>query len=175
MGTIVALLANQAAPGLIRSMIFVGGLPAVTEKIRQRLTDRALEIRKQGMDGLGVRAVKGIFSKRFLTLEPESAALFAVLLESTPPEIYLLCLEELLRASADAVVAKVDIPCLTLTGSEDQYAPPEAVKRFGTLLPNPPAFVEMPACGHMPFLENPEGFAKEITGFLDQVLFRNSR
>lgn len=170
LGTIIALLAEQAAPGRLRSMIFVGGLPTVTRTIRERLGARAERIRKTGMAGIGAEAVAGIFSRRFLASNPETVALFASRLEANQPDEYLGCLEELLRADATPALGKINLPCLALTGTEDQYAPPEAVIRFGTGLSNPATYLELQACGHMPFLENPEAFAQEIGRFLDSVL-----
>ena len=55
------------------------------------------------------------------------------------------------------VVARVRVPCLCVTGTEDRYAPPAAVRAFADSIPGA-TYQELPGCGHMPFFEDPDGF-----------------
>ena len=166
MGTIIALLANAEAAGRLRSMIFANGLPQVTETITARLLARAGRIRSLGMAGMGTEAAAGVFSAQSQSSRPETVALFAAMLDAHPAQAYLECLDALIQASAWNVLPRVQVPCFTITGSEDSYAPPAEVKRFGAQLPDWRSLAELRGCGHMPFFENAEEFAFEIAGFL---------
>jgi 3-oxoadipate enol-lactonase len=166
MGTIIALLANAKAPGSMRSMIFAGGLPQPTERIRSRLSARAEKIRSKGMSGIGTEAAAGVFSPITQSSQPETVALFAALLDAHPAESYLESLEALIGSSAWSVLPSARLPCFTITGMEDSYAPPEEVRRFGAQLPDWRSSAELGGCGHMPFFENGEAFAAEVAGFL---------
>jgi pimeloyl-ACP methyl ester carboxylesterase len=168
LGTIIALKAYAAAPHLFRSLVFVGGLPAVNPAMRIRLEQRRLRIQAEGMAGLGWSAAAGVFSRATLEERPEIAAQYARAFEAIPPEEYLEVLDALLRADASHAVPSTAAPSLVLTGSEDAYAPPEDSRRFLSALPGARRGVEIRDCAHMPFLERPEAFSAEIANFLNQ-------
>jgi len=60
----------------------------------------------------------------------------------------------------------VRVPCLAVTGSDDQYAPPDAVAAFIQGLRGGAPLEVISACGHLPFLEQPAAFAGVIDAFL---------
>jgi 3-oxoadipate enol-lactonase len=165
MGTIIGL--RLAARMRLRSLLCVGGLPAVTPANHKRLSERAALIRAQGMAGLAWRVAEGNFSKSTLSQRPEIAALFGRLWESQSAETYLEGLDSLLAADAGPFLAHAAMPCLVLRGAEDGYAPAEESRRFAAALPGPVRFVELEGCAHMPFLEAPEAFAAAIADFLE--------
>lgn len=167
MGTLVTLLAIAQAPQAMHSALFAGGLPQPIEMIRHRLAGRAEKIKAQGrIVGIGQEASSGVFSVKSRKTKPEAVALFAALLDAQPADIYVQCLEALIHASAWPVVDKVALPTLTMTGSEDPYAPPAEARRMAEAFRLPSRYVEFPDCGHMPFFECPEVFAEEIRSFL---------
>lgn len=166
LGTILALRMYAAAPDRIGSLICVGGLPSVRPAMRKRLQARRERILSGGMAGLGWEAAEGVFSGATLRGNPEVAALFARGLEACDPREYLEVLDTLLAAGAEDVLPVAAAPCLVLTGSEDAYAPPADTRRFAAALPGRVRGVEMVGCGHLPFLESPRLFAREIGAFL---------
>lgn len=169
MGTILALKAWQAWPEHIHALIFVGGLPEARPLIRERLSARADEIARDGMGGWGPRVSAGVFARATLDRQPELVALFERLFETEDAGRYVRCCEILLGASAAAVVPGVRIPCLSVTGADDQYAPPDLVDSFMRQVPGPCRVQVMPGCGHLPFLEAPDAFADLVRSFLQTV------
>jgi len=165
MGAIIGL--RLAAQVRLRSIISVGGLPAVTPANRKRLSERASLIRMQGMRGFASRVAEGNLSKSTLSQKPELAAMFGGLWESQPAEAYLESLDSLLAADAGPFLAHATMPCLVLRGAEDGYAPAEESRRFASMLPGPVRYLELEGCAHMPFLEDPEAFAAAIADFPD--------
>ncbi len=166
MGTIVGLHAAAAWPESIRGLLFAGGLPEARPLIRERLTERARAVARDGLAGLGPVAAAANFSPASLARQPELAGLFARLFELQDPVCYVACCRILIDASAAAAVAQVRVPCLSISGGDDQYAPPDLVARFLGGLQCTHQQVVIPECGHLPFLEAPDAFAGAARPFL---------
>jgi len=166
MGTIVALKVYARIPGRVRSLIFVGGLPAPLPEVRARLRDRAALARSSGMAAVAPTIIPIVFARRSLDAIPDNVAMFERLLAGSDPEGYAQTAEALADASAADVVAGVRIPCLCVTGTEDRYAPPAAVRAFAGSIPGG-RFRELPGCGHMPFFEAPDAFDRVVDDHRD--------
>ena len=168
MGTIVALHVYARIPDRIRSLIFVGGLPAPLPEAQARLRDRAALARSAGMAAVAPTIVPVVFARRSLDAIPDKVAMFQRLLAQSDAEGYAQTALALAAASAVEVVPRVRVPCLCVTGTEDRYAPPAAVRRFASSIPGA-EYRELPDCGHMPFFEAPDAF-NGIVDDLDSVL-----
>jgi pimeloyl-ACP methyl ester carboxylesterase len=169
MGTIVALKAWEAWPALIGSLVFVGGLPEPRPAIRERLAARAADVRANGIAGWGARAAPGNFSAATVERNPELIALYARLFDAQAPDDYAACCDILCGASATRIVPTVRVPCLAITGADDQYASPADVRGFMEAIPAPHREAVIPDCGHLPFLEAPEAFAGTVSAFLESA------
>jgi pimeloyl-ACP methyl ester carboxylesterase len=168
LGTILGLEVWRHRPDLVRALVFVGGLPEVREAVRARLGERVEAIVAAGsMDGWGARVSPGIFGRRALEERPELVGLFERLLEAHDPGLYVRHMNALLAASATDVVPTVTVPCVSISGTEDVYAPPEFVSAFIARLPHPCDQVLLDGVGHMPFFEAPEEFARAVGAFLE--------
>jgi pimeloyl-ACP methyl ester carboxylesterase len=166
MGAIIGLHLAALAPGRLRALLSVGGLPSITAATRARLTERKPLVKAGGMAGLGWKVAVANFSRAAVAGSPETLGLFTRLWEAQDPAAYLEGIDALLGASAESLAAKAALPCLVLRGKEDGYAPAEESRRFAASLPGTPRFVELEGCAHMPFLEDPAAFAAAIGGFL---------
>jgi len=170
LGTILALEVWRRRPDLVRALVFVGGLPEVREPVRARLGERVAAIAATGsMDGWGARVSPGIFGLSTREEKPELVGLFERLLEAHDPGLYIRNISALLRASATDVVPTVTVPCLSISGTEDVYAPPDSVSAFIARLPQPCDQVLLDGVGHMPFFEAPDEFARAIGAFLEGI------
>jgi pimeloyl-ACP methyl ester carboxylesterase len=167
LGAILGLEVWRRRPDLVRAMVFVGGLPEVREPVRARLAERVVAIAAAAsMGGWGARVSPGIFGRRALEEKPELAGLFERLLEAHDPGLYVRNMNALLAASAADVVPTVTVPCLSISGTEDVYAPPDFVSAFIARLPQPCEQVLLDGVGHMPFFEAPDEFARAVGAFL---------
>jgi 3-oxoadipate enol-lactonase len=167
MGTIIALNVYARIPARICSLIFVGGLPAPLPEAQARLRDRAALARSAGMAAVAPTVVPVVFARQSLDAIPDKVAMFQRLLAQSDPEGYAQTAVALADGSAADVVARVRVPCLCVTGTEDRYAPPTAVRLFASSIPSA-GYRELPDCGHMPFFEAPDAFNR-IVDNLDTV------
>jgi sigma-B regulation protein RsbQ len=170
MGTMLALLAWRAWPERMRACVFVGGLPRVRPAIRVRLTERAADIAAHGLDGFGPRVSPGNFSPATLAARPEIVGTFERLFELQDPDVYVRSIDLLLSGDTAAIAPTLTIPCLSISGRDDSYAPPDAVKAFVDTIPGPPPLHIIENCAHLPFFEAPEIFATAIDDFVSQVI-----
>jgi 3-oxoadipate enol-lactonase len=168
MGTIIALHAADAWPGSIRASVFVGGLPEARPEIKDRLALRADTVTRHGIHGTGAAVASANFATVVRERQPELVGLFERLIDEQDPDTYARCCRILIGASASGLPAHVQVPCLSISGSEDQYAPPDLVTEFVRQLPDAEQAV-LPECGHFPFLEQPDAFTAALRPFLERV------
>lgn len=168
MGAIIALKVYAAIPDRISSLIFVGGLPTPLPQAQSRLRERAALIRATGLAAVTPTIIPVLFAERSFSTILDKIAMFTRLLAQSDGEGYAQTAEALADASAADVVPRVRIPCLCITGAEDRYAPPAAVRAFADSISGA-IYHEIPNCGHMPFYETPEMFNRIVKTFLDEV------
>jgi 3-oxoadipate enol-lactonase len=167
MGTILALEAWAAWPERIRGLIFVGGVPQVSPRIRERLQERMRALADApNLAGWGSKVSPGVFSPVTFRDRPEVVSAFERLFEAQPIDAYVRCCGILLGANAEAIVPTVTAPCVAVTGEHDQYATPDTVAAFLERMPGKPRLEVIPGCGHLPFLEQPAAFAAAVKSFL---------
>lgn len=172
LGTILALHLWETVRERIRGLVFVGGLPRARPVVRERLRERAAAIVAGGMGGWGPAIAAANFGSRAMAEHPEVVGLFGRLIETIDVHSYLQCIELLLGANATAVVRTVTAPCLSISGSEDGYAPAEDVVAFVDALGARASSVVLPGVGHLPFFEAPEEFAALVSRFLSATVTR---
>jgi 3-oxoadipate enol-lactonase len=168
MGTIVALQAANAWPGSIRASVFVGGLPEARPEIKERLALRAETVARHGLQGTGAAVASANFAAATLERQPELVGMFERLFDAQDPETYVRCCRILIGASASGLQDHVQVPCYSISGSEDEYAPPDLVTEFVRQLPDGGQDV-LQDCGHFPFLEQPDAFTAALRRFLERV------
>jgi pimeloyl-ACP methyl ester carboxylesterase len=166
MGTIIALHASAVwAPTLLRGLIFAGGLPEPLPPVKERLARRADLLELDGIEGTGAAVAAANFSPGILAANPELVGLFERTLEAQDAIAYARACRILMSASAGRHVETVGVPSLSISGQEDQYAPPEQVAAFVARVPG--CGQELLAdCGHFPFFEQPERFAALVRNFV---------
>jgi pimeloyl-ACP methyl ester carboxylesterase len=166
MGTILALEAIRRCPDLIAGLIIAGGLPEPLPDSRTRIGNRAEAIRQRGIAGMGPEVVAANFSQRTQNERSDLTAWFAGRFERQNPIAYAATADALSAWTARSLPPLDRTPCLVITGEEDRYAPPDAIRAFARTLPGQTRVEIMRDCGHLPFLEQPAAFAALVSAFL---------
>lgn len=169
MGTIVALEAFRRSATLAHGFIAVGGLADPLPGARSRIAARAQEIRRAGLGGLGAAVAAANLSRRTLDDRPELAALLARLFELQSPDGYVATADALATWEAREPPSFDRVTCLAVTGEDDLYAPPDAVRAFARTLPSGTEVEVVAGAAHLPFFEQPAAFAAIVRRFLDDL------
>jgi 3-oxoadipate enol-lactonase len=167
MGTIVGLKLATAGSVRVSRLIFVGGLPRPIPEAQRRLRQRARRSRERGMVEVAEATMAVVFSPASIRALPDKVAMYRRLLELHDPLKYAQAAEALSRVNAWETVGQIRVPCLAITGSDDLYAPPSAVKEFVGQLPGQVQYHEIEECGHLPFFEKPDDFQQIVRRFLE--------
>lgn len=167
LGTIVALKAYASAPELFDRLIFVGGLPQPTIESQAALREVAKMIAARGsLVGMGASMLPHLISPATLQTMPGLLGAIERLIELNTAANYAETCVALAHANAADVVKSVRVPCCLITGRDDRYAPPAAVRAFASELPGTPPVHELADCGHFPFFEKPREFAAIVRAFV---------
>ncbi|MEM1234274.1 MAG: alpha/beta fold hydrolase, partial [Pseudomonadota bacterium] len=149
---------------MIRAMVLSNtGAKIATREI---WGDRIDTIRRFGMGAIGDATMKRWFSKQFRT-RAEMAA-WRNMLISTPAEGYIGCAEAIAGTDFYTPTSALRLPCLGIAGSEDDATPPDLVRETVELIPGSRLEI-MRGAGHLPCVEDPEGYATHLRAFLSQV------
>ncbi|MEO0486961.1 MAG: 3-oxoadipate enol-lactonase [Pseudomonadota bacterium] len=133
---------------------------------RQIWQDRIDAIRAHGMPAIGDATMKRWFSKGFRA-RPEMQA-WRNMLISTPAEGYIGCANAIAGTDFYSTTAALRLPCLGIAGDEDNATPPDLVRETVDLVPGS-RFEIMRRAGHLPCVEDPETYARHLSGFLKEV------
>ena len=166
MGAILALEIIRRSPDLASGLIVVGGLAEALPSARARIGDRIAAIRNHGVAAASHGAAVANFSRRSQTERPELTSCFTKLFAAQDASAYIDTACALTAWTARELPPLNRVPCLAITGEEDRYAPPAAIRAFAQSLPAATAVEIMTDCGHLPFLERPEAFATVVSAFL---------
>jgi len=168
MGTIIGLEAIRMSPRLASRFIAVGGVPEPPTSARARISERVATIRASGISGLGKDVVAGNVSARTKATRPDLAARLAEDFDRQSGDGYVAIANALVGWTARPLPSLDGVTCLAITGEEDRYASPDAVRNFADQLPEGTRVEVMRDCGHLPFLEQPAEFAEIIQRFLNE-------
>jgi 3-oxoadipate enol-lactonase len=168
MGAILALEMIRRSQELAAGLILVGGLPEALPSARQRIRERIGAIRRHGIAAVGTEAATANFSRRSQRERPELTACFAKLFAGQDAAAYTDTASALAAWTARELPPLERVSCLAVTGEEDRYAPPDAVRAFARMLPARTRVEILDDCGHLPFLERPAAFAALVAAFLHE-------
>ena len=70
------------------------------------------------------------------------------------------------RPDRTGLCGRVKVPTLVVGGADDTFTPPADLRALAGLFPRG-TYAEVPGCGHLPPLENPEATAEAVLAFLD--------
>lgn len=169
MGGYVTLAAWKLAPerflalGLINSQA-----GADTEEGRQGRYKMAEKVAAEGSKVMAEAMIPKLFAPDLPAEAPIREQVRRMILNTPPAGIIGTLKGMAVRSDSGAMLAKLNLPVLILTGDKDQIIPPEKAKALASAIST--ATLTMVAnAGHMPMLEQPEATTKALRDFLSEV------
>jgi len=89
-----------------------------------------------------------------------------VTMSQVPEKTYRAALDCLVAFDRKEALARIDVPTLLLSAEHDRAAPPIVMERMAEKIPHA-RHVSMPGLGHLPNIEAPERFDRELTAFIE--------
>lgn len=107
---------------------------------------------------------------RFIRQNPGTAALLRARLASNDrTSIYRASLAVFNRESVLEALSKIDVPTLVIAGTDDVVMPPERLRKIHRAIAGS-QYVEVPECGHLSTLVQPERVSRELVSFFERTL-----
>ena len=157
-----AALINTGMGDLITETLLVR-TPAGLDRARQVVGRAVLSANAplpKGPTPISSRAVK------FVALGPDASPAEVAFCEN----LILNCRREVRAACGDTLsqldlhndVASILVPTAVIAGGRDRLTPPAHARRMTEALPEPAGYVELPRCGHMAPVEEPEAVTEAL-------------
>ena len=148
-------------PEMIRALVLSNTAAKIGNK--KLWQDRIDAIRKHGLDAMADEVMKRWFSRAF-NASPDVKP-WRDMLTATPVEGYTGICAAIAGTDFYTPTSGLRIPTLGIAGSEDGATPPDLVRETVDLIPGS-QFALMRRVGHLPCVEDPEGYANLLNQFI---------
>lgn len=160
----VALAARHGA--MFDRLIVADALATFPEPTKQPLRNLAAKVAQEGMAGALDIAIRRMFPETFIAAHPQVVSERRRALEK---EADAMCFQRaclaLARLDFTPGLGKIRNPTLVMAGALDQTTPPALARELANGILGA-KFLEIPACGHCPQIENPQAFIDAVNDFL---------
>lgn len=133
---------------------------------RQMWDDRIAAMYADGLPAMADAIMERWFSPAFR--ESPAVAPWRRMVETCPPDGYAGCSAAIAGSDFYTTSAALRLPALVIAGDRDGATPPDLVRELADLIPGA-KFELMRGVGHLPCVEDPEGYAAHLTTFLNDI------
>ena len=151
--------------GLFERLVLVDTGAAIPAQGQGAFHAMAQKVEDGGMEAVLATALQRMFPDDFLAAHPAIAEERKASLRAAKPEHFAAACRALARFDRCAELGTIRNPTLVVVGLRDTATPPALSYELATGMPGA-ALVELPACGHSPHIQDPEGFWQAIKPFL---------
>lgn len=181
-GGCMAMAMALRHPALVRSLTLVGAFSELDRLMELNFQYRKKLVQRHGM-GEELAGHIGLWTmgRRFLETEAAEAVLRGneTAVKANSPETYVALLDSILHwgrrlpgqrgePTVTTQLHRIDCPVLALTGDDDHFIPSSFSRRIVDQVPNG-TYLEIPGCGHIPFLEQPGVAAEAVQQFITRA------
>ena len=159
----VALAVRHGA--LFDKLVLVDTGAAIPPEGKPAFHGMAKRVEEGGMEAVLTTALQRMFPDDFLAANPVIAEERKASLRAAKPEHFAAACRALARFDRCAELGTIRNPTLVVVGLRDTATPPALSYELATGIPGA-TLVELPACGHSPHIQDPEGFWQAIKPFL---------
>lgn len=170
MGGYIALRAIEIAPNLISGLILSDTHAQADDNIaKQKRFDTIQAVLRHGKRVFSINFMENVLSERSRRDQPAVVELIKQCIRRN--ELRSICSTLLALASRTDTtesLGNINVPVLVVRGAEDGITSRQQADILTERIPNA-AYVEIPHCGHLPNLEDPVYFNRELEGFLSKI------
>lgn len=166
LGGLLAQVVASEHPQLLRAVVLSN--TATKLGTAESWTARIAEIEKDGIEGIADMVMERWFAPPFRTT-PQLSVWRNMMVRCSVPG-YIAACRALSVADRTAQTARLGLPALVISGSEDGASPAELVKATASLIPRA-EYHCIPGAGHIPCVENPAAYAAILNPFLKANLY----
>jgi pimeloyl-ACP methyl ester carboxylesterase len=170
MGSQIAQELAITAPERVRSLVLVGGFPAVDPYMRGALENWKTWVRTLNSFDFTRGAIYYWVGETIINAEgPEALSeAIAPLIDSQGPEAFCRQVDSVLAYNAIDRLGRITAPTLLVWGTEEKLVLEHQQRTFMERIPNT-TYVRLEGAGHSPTFEQPESFNAAVKEFLATV------
>ncbi|WP_442580215.1 alpha/beta fold hydrolase [Mesorhizobium sp. ASY16-5R] len=149
----------------LESVAFCNARASATPDYRKNWEERLERVRQGGMEAIADATVSRWFTPEFPVRDPRAIAAIRQMVLATSVDGYCASAEALKGLDYERRLEGSSVRSLFLAGEKDGGAPPSVLRDHQRKTPSS-RYAELPDTGHISVIENPEGFAAAILGFI---------
>jgi pimeloyl-ACP methyl ester carboxylesterase len=160
----LALAARHGASfGKLALVDTAAGFPEAGRAAFRVMADK---VAAEGMGAVAEIAARRIFHDAYLAAHPQAVGERRAILERFRPEAFVGACRALERVDLRPALGRIANPTLVVCGELDAATPRALAAELASGIPGA-RYIELPACGHCPMLEQPAPFLAALRPFLD--------
>ncbi|SEK94040.1 alpha/beta fold hydrolase [Parapedobacter koreensis] len=170
MGGYIALRAYQIQPEIFSGLILSDTNSLADDNAAKlKRFDSIQSVLKNGKRAFSIGFVNNVFSPKSLAENQEAVDLIkSCIRRNTETSICATLLALASRTDTTDSLSGISIPALVIRGTEDKISTKEQAEILASHIPDV-QYVEIPECGHLPNLEDPEHFNAAMNNFLNRI------
>jgi len=164
-GGTVALAFAMAHPERIAKLVVSDAAACFPPEGRQQFAVMAAKVAEGGLGSIAEIAARRVFSPAYLAAHPEAIEVRKAVLLAIDPNAFQAACKILQDTDLEPLLHRMNVPTLVVCGEFDQATPPPLNKSVAAKVAGA-RYIELPACGHCPPLEQPQAFIDAIKDFI---------
>ncbi len=168
MGGMIGQTLALQAPDRLASLILADTSSRVPPEAKATWEERIKTAETQGMDPIVEPTIGRWFTAPFLTRGKDVIERVRAMIRGTNPRGYAGCCHAISALNLTDRLGGIKLPTLVIVGEEDQGTPVAAARAINQGIKGS-ELVIIPSASHLSNLEQPEAFARAVTGFLSRV------
>ncbi|TJZ63135.1 alpha/beta hydrolase [Sphingobacterium olei] len=167
MGGYIALRAYELFPEKIKGLILSDTHHLADDNAgKQKRFDTIQSVLQHGRRPFAIGFIDNLFAKDSIEKQPEAIEMIkSSIRRNTVNNICATLLALAARTDTSEVLKKINVPTLLLRGSLDKITPREPMEHMHEKIERS-QFTELENCGHLPNVEDPLAFNKQMNAFL---------
>lgn len=163
-GTVAAAMAIRDGDRFGRLVLSdaAAGFPPEGRKAFEMMADK---VASEGIASVATIAANRVFHKAYLDAHPEAIEQRREVLLGVSPEAFIAACRTLMQTDLVPQLKAIRNPTLVICGELDAATPPPLCRQMAENIAGA-RYLELPACGHCPPLEQPEVFIDAIADFV---------